>query len=408
MRLTLTFISALIIATGLAYLVHIDPGFVLLTYGNISIETSLAVLVFLILISFIIAYLGLRIFFNIKKMPKALTLWRTQHKQSRSQRELNDGLIDAAEGHWKRSEKRLLKHASQSATPLLNYISAAQAAQSQGAYERRDQYLVKATKALPAQTQAIQLMRAELQFSAGQLEQALASLQQLHTDNPTQPAVLVLLMKTYHQLKDWEALHLLLPSIRAHKMIAIEQWKSIESDMLTHLFNKPGLSLTSLWNTLDKGQKTIPAYAAAYAESLIQNQQSEHAESILLKSLHKQVSSNLLRLYGLLDIDRSKKIQQLEKWLKKEPSHINMLNLLGQLCLQQGLLGKAKGYLDKSLSIKASTMAYLLMGHLHEKQDHPAEQASRCYKSGLELSLDLPVSKNPPSLNGPGNTLSAK
>ncbi len=408
MTLTLTFISALIIATGLAYLVHVDPGFVLLTYGDISIETSLAVLLFLMLISFIIFHLSIRLFFNIKKLPKELAQWRIQHKQTRSQRELNDGLIDAAEGHWKRSEKRLLKHASQSATPLLNYISAAQAAQSQGAYERRDQYLVKATQALPGQTQAIQLMRAELQLSAGQLEQALASLQQLHTDNSTQPAVLVLLMKTYHRLKDWESLHVLLPSIRRHKMIAMDQWKPVEHDMLTHLFNQPGLSLTPLWNTLDKEQKTMPAYAAAYAESLIQSQQSEHAESILLKSLHKQVSSNLLRLYALLDIDRSKKIQQLEKWLKKEPSHINILNTLGQLCLQQGLLGKAKDYLDKSLSINASSMAYLLLGHLHEKQNRPVEQATQCYKLGLELTLNLPLSQNPPSLHEPGNTLPAK
>jgi Uncharacterized enzyme of heme biosynthesis len=52
MKLIFLIILALIIASGLAYQVHLEPGYALLTYGQLSIETSLAVLLFITLISF--------------------------------------------------------------------------------------------------------------------------------------------------------------------------------------------------------------------------------------------------------------------------------------------------------------------------------------------------------------------
>ncbi|MBV1889175.1 MAG: hypothetical protein KUG67_02915, partial [Proteobacteria bacterium] len=60
MTILIITIVALSVAVGLAYQVHLDPGFALLTYGQISIETSLAVLLFLTFIAFIIFYFILR------------------------------------------------------------------------------------------------------------------------------------------------------------------------------------------------------------------------------------------------------------------------------------------------------------------------------------------------------------
>jgi len=178
MKLILLLILALVIASGLAYQVHLEPGYALLTYGHVSIETSLAVLLFVTLIIFIGFYFSLRALLTLKRSPKSISRWNQKRKTTRSQKEINKGLINSAEGNWQRSEKLLVKHAEQSDTPLLNYLSAAHAAQSQGAYNRRDEYLFKAGKTLPDQIHAIQLTRAKLQLAAGQFEQALATLRQ--------------------------------------------------------------------------------------------------------------------------------------------------------------------------------------------------------------------------------------
>ena len=94
MKPILLLILALVIASGLAYQVHQDPGYALLTYGQASIETSLAVLIFLTLIAFIGFYFILRTILRVKATPKVLGKWNEKRKQKRSAKEINKGTIN--------------------------------------------------------------------------------------------------------------------------------------------------------------------------------------------------------------------------------------------------------------------------------------------------------------------------
>jgi HemY protein len=346
MKLIIVVILALVIATGLAYQVHLEPGYALLTYGDLSIETSLAVLLFITLIGFLGFYIALRTIFTVKRVPKTIGTWNTHRKQTKSKKALTKGLIDSAEGNWQRSEKLLIKNAKHSDTPLLNYLSAAHAAQSQNAYTRRDDYLFKAGEALPEQIHAIHLTRAKLQLSAGQLEQALSTLQQLRTATPNHPVVLTLLMKAYHQLGDWHALYKLLPTIKSNRKIPQEDWQPVEHEALLNIFKSTTGSkqqeLDSIWKKLDKKQKLNPDYLTAYTHYLINLGKSQIAEDLLLKALGAQQNNSLLALYSQLNIDANKKIKQLEKWLKNQNTNTELLNTLAQLCLEQELWEKAK------------------------------------------------------------------
>jgi HemY protein len=384
-------ILALIIASGLAYQVHLEPGYALLSYGNISVETSLAVFLFITSVAFIVFYFTLRTILTIKGAPKALRKWNTNRKLKKSRKALNKGLIDSAEGNWQQSEKSLIKHAKNSDTPLLNYLSAAHAAQSQHAYDRRDDYLFKAGEALPEQMHAIHLTRAKLQLSAGQVEQALATLQQLKEASPKHPVVLTLLMKAYLQLADWNNLQALLPSIKSNSKIAQEEWRSIEHETILNLLksarNTNQNDLDTLWKTLDKKQTSNHEFLAAYASHLMTKGESHAAEGLLLKGLKSQQSNSLLALYSRLNIPSDKKIKQLEQWLKIQSTSPELLNSVAQLCLDQKLWGKAKTYLDKSLAIQPSSLAYMLLGNALENLDDANGAANECYKAGLAISL---------------------
>ncbi|MBW1803649.1 MAG: heme biosynthesis protein HemY [Deltaproteobacteria bacterium] len=392
MKLILTAIAALIIATGLAYQVHLDPGYALLTYGEFSIETSLAVLIFMSLLLFISFYIALRTLLTVKQAPKNIGIWNTKRKQLRSTKALNLGLVDSAEGNWQRSEKLLLKHAKQSDTPLLNYLSAAHAAQSQGAYNRRDDYLFKAGEALPEQIHAIHLTRAKLQLAAGQLEQAFASLQQLRTATPGHPVVLSLLLKTHLRLKDWRAIFKLLPAIKNNRKIAAEQWQSVEQQTLLALLNEPEgqteSELDSVWNSLDKKQKLSAQFLAPYASNLIRHAKDSIASELLVKAINGQLNEQLLGLYWQLNIDANKKEKQVNKWLKNHPQNTTLINTLAQLHFDQGHLDKAISQLEKSLAIKPSSPAFLLLGKTYEQQAQASNKIQSCYKQGLELSLN--------------------
>ena len=400
MKLILLLILALVIASGLAYQVHQDPGYALLTYGQFSIETSLAVLSFLTLLSFFGFYFILRTILRVKSTPKTIGKWNEKRKLTRSKKEINKGLIDSAEGNWQRSEKLLVKHAAQSDTPLLNYLSAAHAAQSQSAYDRRDDYLLKAGEALPDQIHAIHLTRAKLQLTAGQFEQALATLLQLKTATPSHPVVLTLLMKTHQQLNEWEALYNLLPAIKNNRKIPQEEWQAIEKNTLVQLFKSPNNAhqkdLNTVWKSLDRKQKLNPDYLIPYVSQLIHKGESKVAEELLIKGLNAQVTEALLNLYVQLNIAPDKKLQQLDKCLRKQAASPELLNTLAQLCLEQEQWEKAKTYLDNSIALQPTSLAYLLLGQTYEQFGESTDTANACYKTGLELSVNKKVLNETP------------
>lgn len=385
-------ICALVIASGLAYQVHLEPGYALLTYGDLSIETSLAVLLFITLIIFVVLYVSLRALLTIKRTPKNIAKWNTTRKQNRSRKELNKGLIDSAEGNWQRSEKLLIKHAQQSDTPLLNYLSAAHAAQSQQAYDRRDEYLFKAGEALPDQAHAIHLTRAKLQLSAGQTEQALATLQQLRTATPSHPIVLTLLMKALYQSNDYEAMYNLLPAIKNNRKIPQEEWLHIEQKVLLDLFQGTSTSsqhdLKVIWKSLDKNQRLNADYLAAYAAQLVSSGKVHIAEDLLIKALNTQINTVLLSLYSQLNISIDKKTKQLNKWLRKHATSPELLNTIAEVYMKQEQWSKAKTYLDDSISIAPSSFAYLLLGKVHEQLGESTDAANSSYKAGLELTFN--------------------
>jgi HemY protein len=277
----------------------------------------------------------------------------------------------------------------------LNYLSAAHAAQSQGAFDRRDDYLFKAGEALPEHIHAIHLTRAKLQLSAGQFEQALATLQQLKTATPKHPVVLTLLMKTYAQLKDWNALYELLPSIKKNRKIAIEDWQTLEQRTLLHLFNNTvdnkQYDMDDIWKNLDRKQKLEAEYIKPYAIHLISTANTQLAEEALRNGLGFQTDNGLLALYCQLDIETDKKTKQLEKWLKNSASNIELLNALAELCLQKELWGKTKNYLEQSIAIQANGPAYFLMGQLLEAQGEPLEKVNAYYKDALKLNKSTAV-----------------
>ena len=134
---------AVAVAFGLRYwLAQFDnPGYVLMGIGHWSVETSYGGFRYRIE-SFFSRYLYflLRLLGWLIRLPgKVKTKSRKKAKTARSQEALISGLVDSAEGNWVKAEKTLIKHASNSNAPLLHYLTAARAAQSRGAYKKRDE-----------------------------------------------------------------------------------------------------------------------------------------------------------------------------------------------------------------------------------------------------------------------------
>ena len=123
----------------------------------------------------------------------------------------------------------------------------------------------------------------------------------------------------------------------------------------------------------------------AYAEQLRQVGAQGEAEQVLRAALKRQYESHLARLYGLIrGDDPARQLQTAEGWLKEHAQDPSLLLTLGRLSLQNRLWGKARDYLESSLSFERNpeTCAELarLLASLGE-----TERSNQLFQEGLGL-----------------------
>lgn len=380
----------LVIAVGLGLLLVNEPGYVLIGYGAWSVETTVSLLLFALLSTFAALYLLLRFLAGLKRAPQRLREWERRRTVLRARNTLNHGLMELAEGNWSGAEKRLLKYAGDSETPLLNYLAAARAAQQQGAHERRDQYLRQAHHAMPAADIAVGLTQAELQIAHRQMEQALATLTHLRTLAPRHGYVLTLLMRLYEALQDWEHLRELLPELRKRKVLDAAAADALEVRVHTALLTQAahGRDLAALretWNRLPKRLQHQADAVLAYTAQLHALGEDHEAEALLRATLKKTWDERLVDLYGRLQADIRRQLATAEGWLKEHERNPVLLQALGRLAMHNSLWGKAREYLEASIHIAPTVESYQLLGSLAEQVNDNALM-TYCYRKGMLLA----------------------
>ena len=96
--------------------------------------------------------------------------------------------------------------------------------------------------------------------------------------------------------------------------------------------------------------------------------------------------SELVGLYAeCAGTEATRQIERAETWLKNNPRDAVLLLVLGKLCAQQELWGKAQSYLEASISVEPTYSAHLALAQLHERLGNP-DAARRHYRASLELA----------------------
>ena len=371
-----------------------DPGFLLVKYRDYSIETSLAVGIIVVAIIALLVYFLLRIMVGIFRLPLSVKRQSQSRRFTKSRKLLSQGLIDLAEGRFALAEKNLIKLVDYSENPLLHYLAAARSAQQQGKYDLRDSYLKVAIEVSPEAEIAIGVTKVELQLSHHQNEQALVTLIHLRSLAPRHDHLTRLMAKVYFQLEDWRALTELLPDIHKKKLFKEDELKVME-----RVAYKGYLDInanTDNSSLLDLAWEKVPRLLRAEADILIHcvslyhkaNWHLADSEELISTSLDRQWHDGLIDIYGELNpIDGANQLQQAEKWLTNYGENEHLLLALGRICIRAKLWGKAQGYLEASLGIKATPDAYFVLAELFREQLKKQDKAADYYRQGLELSL---------------------
>lgn len=360
----------LLFAVWIGFLIHRDPGYILVTYHNWSIETSLWVGVVVVIVAFLIFYLFMRLFRHTTQLGARFQIWNRERRERKAGILTNEAFDALIEMYWRKAEELFSKSAKDSTCPIINYSAAAYAAQQLLAFDRRNKYLVKLSKLDVASQKTAKLVECYFYLHSEQWKEALTLLRQLKQKYPGDPAVIRFMAKALEALGDWEAIKNLLPAIE--KNISNTEYQKLEPTVYTELLNKaihPEL-LDEIWNNIPRSLRTDIKVAITYAKKAIELRRDNEAVGIIENALKKNWNADLICSYGLLKSDyTSKQISHAESWLKKRPNDPDLFVCLGRLCLREKLWGKARDYLNKAIELSASSEAHYTMGQLFEATD---------------------------------------
>lgn len=392
MKFLIIIALALIVGAGMIWAAEFEPGFVLLKYGNWSLETSLIVFIVAFLLLLLAGYLLLRTFVLAKRTPQRIADWQSSRRHKRAGQALTRGLITLEEGRWAEAERLLVRHAGNSDTPLLHYLAAARAAQKQSASDRRDDYLRLAHETTSGADVAVGVVQAELQLAADQKEQALATLQHLREVSPKHPYVLQLLQKLYTDMNQWESVQDVLPDLRKRHVLASAEVKALTVDAATGqmqaaLDRSDWATMQSLWQQAPANVKKSEAMLSIYILGLDQHNLAEQAQKLIGDFLDKNWSDQLVYQFGkIVKSDSLSQLAKAEKWLKNKQDNPWLLLTLGRIAAANRLWAKAEEYLLTSIEYGERGETYQVLADIlaeNGKEDRVID----AYKKGLDLAL---------------------
>jgi HemY protein len=386
-------LGLMLVVVALALFAQYDAGYVLLSWSNWTLESSFSLFVILAAIGFALLHYLLLLWRGMVRLPKGVSEWRVKRLDHKALDYEQRGQMAYAEGEWKEAEKLFHKGAKLSENPLVDYLSAARAAQKQWRDEERDQYLALAHQSLPEANMAVGLTQAELQLAHGQLEQSLASLVRLRQAQPHHAYILYLLMQVYQRLGAWGDLSTLLPELRKRKVLEREKFDELEREVHARLLNlainsRSQKRLQTFWQELPKHLREADEFLEPYCRALAEFGLHKQAETLVRDALKRRWSPALVHVYGLVEGPQAdKQLAFAEELLKGHGRDAVLLLTLGRLCLHNRLWGKARSYLEASLSQSPRGETYRELATLLEQLGE--EEAARdLYRDGVNLLLD--------------------
>jgi len=391
MRLLILALFACIIGFGVFQVGKLDPdNYVKMYVGGYLVEVKVLGFILLLVAAVIALYFVLWLLRTIWRSPKTFGKWRSQRNHDKAEQQFGSAYLSLIKGDWRKAESLLLKKTKHSGIPYANFLAAAQAAQEQGRLENRDEYIKAAYDAAPQERLAIGLVKAKLHQQAGQLEQALATLNDLNVDGAKNPQYVAMLLQTYEQTQDWQAAEALLPSAKKVQALPASIIEDIQAKIYKHSLSNAS-DIDTAWKQLPRAQRKQPHNVAIYAKNLIEKDQVANAEKMITATLKENWSDELVNIYGRLSSDKpAKLLRKVEGWLMARPESAELNLAAGRLAAAAKDFDTAKKHLQEAIRLAQLPQAYGVLGEVYEASSDSG-QALKLYRAGMQaLSAGAP------------------
>jgi HemY protein len=388
MRTLIWVLGLFAVAVGLVIAARYNNGYVLVVLPPWRAEISLNLAIIFALGLFLAAYVVVRAAVITATMPSRVRAFQKRRSEARARAAFNEALINFFEGRFGRAEKAAAAALKAGESPALSAILAARAAHGMRAFATRDKYLARSAAVNPEEDAMKLMAQAEMLLDERRYYDALDVLKKLPEKHT---AALRLELRAQQMAMNWERVLALIPQLEKRKVLERPVVAQLRRHAVIESIKRKAVdekSLREYWDKLPAEDRQEPRVAAAAAQSFIALGTCLEAHRIVEEGLERQWDSSLLAIYSdCLGTDVRQQLERAEMWLQQHPRDAMLLLTLGRLCARQGLWGKARSYLEASLSIEPTHSAYLELGRLLEREGKPVEAVAE-YQKALEVTLD--------------------
>ncbi len=375
------------LAVGLALALRANTGYALFVWPPYRVELTLNLLALLLAGGFAAAYLLLRFVMGAIGLPAQVRRYRERHRRENARSSMLDAVSAFFEGRYGRAEKAAARAMESTETPALGAVVAARAAHEMRQYDARDAYLARAERIAPDAAALRAVAAAGMLLDQRRAQEALVALKALPKKHTT---ALRLELKAQQQARNWAQTLPLIDQLERRGVFDATQANQLRRAAHTGNLQRETLDLRALedrWQKIPAEQQRDTKVAAAAAQCFMTLGGYAQAIRIIEQALAREWDSELAGIYAECGGDDTiKRIERAEHWLESNPRDAVLLLTLGRLCARQELWGKARNYLEASLSVEPTYTAYLALAQLDDQLGN-TDAARRHYRASLDLAV---------------------
>jgi HemY protein len=383
-------------AVALVILGRVDAGYVLFVYPPYRVEVSMLFFAVLALAAFVLVHAAVRLLGHALSLPAYVRGFRARRKRERANAALAAALQAYYEGRYARAEKEAGIAFENGSSPQLAALLAARAAHQMRDFERRERWLERSEAAGPDLQAARLVTRAELALEDRDFVAARDALRGLHGAGPKHIASLRMLLRAERGAGAWEEVLRLATQLAKRDAISPALAEEYRVQATIELLNRVAgdpVEFERRWRAVPSADRLHPRVAATGARQATALGKTTLAREAMEASLASEWTPRLVALYGELppgldpaqrQAEARSRIERAERWLRERSRDPQLLATLGRLCMQAELWGKARSFLEASLSFEESRTARLDLARLAERLGESGD-AEKQYRKAAEL-----------------------
>ena len=384
-------------AVALVVAARVDSGHVLFFYPPWRVEMSMVFFVVAAAVSFVVLFLLFRLLGNALALPASVRAWRARRRRERAHTALATALQAYYEGRYARAEKEAGYAADNGPSPGVAALLAARAAHQMRDFDKRDRWLERADGSGDSLQAARLVSRAELALEERDFAAARDALRSLHGAGPKHVATTRMLLRAERGAGAWDEVLRLASQLSKRDAIApalAEEYKVQATVELLARSADDAAAFERRWRGVAAADRIQPRIAAAAARNATALGKAALARDILENALAAEWVPQLVLLYGSLPerlapeeriSEARARIERAEQWLLERERDSHLLATLGRLCAQAELWGKARSFLEASLSFEESRAARIELARLAERLGQ-SDEAQRHFRRAAEAT----------------------